>query len=86
MWNCIIAKEWLGNNVLGLYTWVLFLKIILIIAEEVLVCILVKALLGQPLWALHKMCNVGVAALCAAEPFAADGHCKLRLLPAVAQE
>lgn len=32
-----------------------YINLILIIAEEVLVCVLAKALLGQPLQALHKM-------------------------------
>lgn len=32
-----------------------YMNPILIIAEEVLVCVLAKALLGQPLQALHKM-------------------------------
>lgn len=32
-----------------------YINPILIIAEEVLVCVLAKALLGQPLQALHKM-------------------------------
>lgn len=43
---------------LGLCPWRLskdYINPILIIAEEVLVCVLAKALLGQPLQALHKM-------------------------------
>lgn len=62
-----------------------YINPVLIIAEEVLVCVLAKALLGQPL-AVIAQDVVGVAAVGAAEPLAPDGHCKLRLLPAVAHE
>lgn len=66
----------------------MFLKIILIlcltlvIAGEVLFCVLAQASLGQPSQMLHKMCRAFLAS-CAAEPFAADWVlCKQRLLPA----
>lgn len=44
-----------------------YMNPMLIIAEEVLVYVLAKALLGQPLQALHKMCWVLL-------PFVLESH------------